>query len=186
MTNEQREDPLAYGDFHDGGPGQAEGEGERGFIGDSFRRFRDRYQGQPHPGPSSGGSSQPNPPNGGPEQSGGLGSSLFDKLHGAVHGIGSELKQRLDGRSSSDQDHANSEAVHGTTGGIQYRYRSFAQQRGGNDVKWYVDGCGYMWAVSVALEQARESIWILDCKSRLADNVSLGQMSCWGAYDEVR
>jgi hypothetical protein len=28
-----------------------------------------------------------------------------------------------------------------------------------------VDGCGYMWAVSRALEQARETIWILDCES---------------------
>ena len=29
-------------------------------------------------------------------------------------------------------------------------------------MKWYVDACGYMWAVSKALETARESIWILD------------------------
>jgi phospholipase D1/2 len=25
-----------------------------------------------------------------------------------------------------------------------------------------VDGCSYMWAVSMAIEEARESIWILD------------------------
>ena len=31
-----------------------------------------------------------------------------------------------------------------------------------HDAKWFVDGCGYMWAVSVAIEEARESIWILD------------------------
>jgi phospholipase D1/2 len=42
------------------------------------------------------------------------------------------------------------------------RFHSFAPQRMGNDAKWYVDGCGYMWAVSVALEEAQESIWILD------------------------
>lgn len=29
-------------------------------------------------------------------------------------------------------------------------------------MKWYVDACGYMWAVSVALEQAQHEIWILD------------------------
>ena len=46
----------------------------------------------------------------------------------------------------------------------EYRYGSFAPQSAG-DVKWFVDGCGYMWAVSKALEQARESIWILDCMS---------------------
>lgn len=43
------------------------------------------------------------------------------------------------------------------------RFNSFAPIRHtGNDAKWYVDGCGYMWAVSVAIEEARESIWILD------------------------
>jgi len=42
------------------------------------------------------------------------------------------------------------------------RFHSFAPPRTGNDVKWFVDGCGYMWAVSVAIEEARESIWILD------------------------
>lgn len=42
------------------------------------------------------------------------------------------------------------------------RYHSFAPPRTANDAKWFVDGCGYMWAVSVALEEAKESIWILD------------------------
>ncbi|RAL62771.1 hypothetical protein DID88_004613 [Monilinia fructigena] len=38
----------------------------------------------------------------------------------------------------------------------------FAPPRTGHDIKWHVDGCEYMWAVSVALEEAQESIWILD------------------------
>ena len=38
------------------------------------------------------------------------------------------------------------------------RFMSFAPPRTGNDVKWFVDGCGYMWAVSVAIEEAKESI----------------------------
>jgi phospholipase D1/2 len=42
------------------------------------------------------------------------------------------------------------------------RFHSFAPPRNGNDVKWFVDGCGYFWAVSIAIEQAKESIWILD------------------------
>lgn len=44
------------------------------------------------------------------------------------------------------------------------RFGSFAPPREHNDVKWYVDGCSYFWAVSRALESARESIWILDCE----------------------
>jgi phospholipase D1/2 len=42
------------------------------------------------------------------------------------------------------------------------RFNSFAPIRTRNDAKWYVDGCGYMWAVSMAIEEATESIWILD------------------------
>lgn len=34
--------------------------------------------------------------------------------------------------------------------------------RAGNHVKWYVDGRDYFWAVSIALEQAKESIYIAD------------------------
>ncbi|KAI5812635.1 hypothetical protein BZA77DRAFT_252923 [Pyronema omphalodes] len=42
------------------------------------------------------------------------------------------------------------------------RFESFAPVRNGNGAKWYVDGKDYMYAVSVALDEARESIWILD------------------------
>jgi phospholipase D1/2 len=46
--------------------------------------------------------------------------------------------------------------------GTENRFHSFAPQRQDNEAKWFVDGCGYMWAVSIALEEAKESIWILD------------------------
>ncbi|KAL1900065.1 hypothetical protein Cpir12675_001064 [Ceratocystis pirilliformis] len=41
------------------------------------------------------------------------------------------------------------------------RFQSFVSPTTG-DVKWYVDGCSYFWALSEALERARESIYILD------------------------
>lgn len=44
-----------------------------------------------------------------------------------------------------------------------HRFQSFANQRETNDVKWYIDGHDYFWALSEILEQARETIWILDC-----------------------
>lgn len=44
----------------------------------------------------------------------------------------------------------------------QNRYHSFAPEQTGNKVKWYVDGCRYFWAISVALEEAQHSIWIMD------------------------
>ena len=162
MAHGGGDDPLAYGDYHERGlEGEGEGGdeyegGERGLIGDTYRRYKSKYrpqQGQP----------QSIPPNGGPDQSG-LGSSLFNKIHGAVHQIGSELKQTLSGQ---ERPHSSSGQIPTGVGAMatpQNRYDSFAMQRYGNDAKWYVDGCGYMWAVSIAIEQAKESIWILDCK----------------------
>ncbi|RFU79318.1 phospholipase [Trichoderma arundinaceum] len=43
-----------------------------------------------------------------------------------------------------------------------HRFQSYFPERDGNLVKWYVDGRDYFWAVSVALEQAKESIYIAD------------------------
>ncbi|KAK2001795.1 phospholipase D/nuclease [Colletotrichum falcatum] len=50
---------------------------------------------------------------------------------------------------------------HHPAGHAENRFQSFAPQSSGN-AKWYVDGCSYFWAVSEAIEQARESIYILD------------------------
>ncbi|KAI4128680.1 MAG: hypothetical protein LQ338_002626 [Usnochroma carphineum] len=158
MAGDSREDPLAYGEYHERPQtGDEEGEyegGERGLIGDTYRKLRGKYSGQ---GPSG------RPPNGGPGQPSGLVSGLFNTLHGAVHEIGSEVRQRVSGKERpSSHTHSDAHCDHGMHNNSQNRYGSFAAQRNGNDVKWFVDGCGYMWAVSRALEQARESVWILD------------------------
>jgi phospholipase D1/2 len=43
-----------------------------------------------------------------------------------------------------------------------HRFHSFAPERDGNLVKWYVDGRDYFWAVAEALERAKETIYIAD------------------------
>jgi len=43
-----------------------------------------------------------------------------------------------------------------------HRFNSFAPERDGNLVKWYVDGRDYFWAVAEALEQAKETIYLAD------------------------
>lgn len=43
-----------------------------------------------------------------------------------------------------------------------HRFQSFAPEHEGNKVKWYVDARDYLWAVSVALERATETIYIAD------------------------
>lgn len=152
-----KNDGLAYGESLPEG-GEDTPEGERGFIGDSFKKLRGKYN------PSqdqAGGSSQP----AGSGALGGFGTNLFNKVHGAVHGAGRQINHRLARRETHSHTHADSQCDHGTHENCDHRYLSFAPQRLGNSIKWYVDGCGYMWAVSRALEQATQSIWILDCMS---------------------
>ncbi|KAK3317992.1 hypothetical protein B0H66DRAFT_555933 [Apodospora peruviana] len=43
-----------------------------------------------------------------------------------------------------------------------HRFQSYFPERDGNIVKWYVDGRDYFWAVSAALERAKETIYIAD------------------------
>ena len=43
-----------------------------------------------------------------------------------------------------------------------HRFKSYFPERDGNLIKWYVDGRDYFWAVSEALEKAKEVIYIED------------------------
>ncbi|KAG4442024.1 hypothetical protein IFR05_002492 [Cadophora sp. M221] len=94
--------------------------------------------------------------------------SFFGDAKNAFDSFTSHIKKEIDNIQGDDepsvQSHGNTEnssnVAQGQNGGN--RFGSFAPPRTGNEAKWYVDGCGYMWAVSVAIEEARESIWILD------------------------
>jgi hypothetical protein len=77
-----------------------------------------------------------------------------------VADISEEVAQRIGNKPDAEA----STAYEVEDSNSPHRYGSFAPQRLHNDVKWYVDGCGYFYAVSLALERAKESIWILDCK----------------------
>jgi phospholipase D1/2 len=101
----------------------------------------------------------------GQQQKPDLASKLFDGLHGALYGIGSDIAGML-GTHYEPQPYGTyaGQAGYGAQT-ARNRFGSFASPKNGNDVKWHVDGCSYMWAVSKALEGARESIWILDCKT---------------------
>jgi len=107
------------------------------------------------------------PPAQAPQPKPDVGTRLFGALHSTVHSIGSDVAgllgtqyngQAAAGYGSQSQSQSTSDGQANT----KNRYDSFASEKNGNDVKWYVDGCGYMWAVSKAIEGARESIWILD------------------------
>ncbi|KAI8943099.1 hypothetical protein NX059_001129 [Plenodomus lindquistii] len=149
----RRDDDLAYGDYH----GQEGGEGDRGLIGDMGRRFF--------------GGRKENTQQQSSSSSGGM--SFFKKVHDPLHDFVSDLKEAISGKEEdkpaqgSDSQQISQQGGQGPTQPgpeyhEQHRFLSFAPERHGNQTKWYVDGCSYMFAVSVALERARESIWILD------------------------
>ena len=99
---------------------------------------------------------------------------MFGKLSSALHDVSSEVRTKLSGSGEMhSHTHSSGACAPGVHDGHQQnRFSSFAPERPqGNAVKWYADACGYMWAVSVALEQARESIWILDCTQEQSASV---------------
>jgi phospholipase D1/2 len=89
---------------------------------------------------------------------------LFDKVHKAVHEIGNDLKDKFSDHGQTQSAGANEQ--YDQSGYDEqretHRFQSFAPHRIGNEAKWYVDGAGYMYAVSMAMERARDSIWIMD------------------------
>lgn len=89
--------------------------------------------------------------------------SFFDNAKSLFDDFSSKLGLDDEKRTEAGQNQESHEAYRPEhSQGSNNRYQSFAPPRQGNDAKWYVDGCGYMWAVSVAIEEAQESIWILD------------------------
>ncbi|KAG9231487.1 hypothetical protein BJ875DRAFT_516928 [Amylocarpus encephaloides] len=93
--------------------------------------------------------------------------SFFDSITSKIKEGIQDAFDGDDDRPQESQQQAEQQSYSQSTDGAQSsaganRFHSFAPQRSGNNAKWFVDGCGYMWAVSVALEEARESIWILD------------------------
>ncbi|KAK5085223.1 hypothetical protein LTR05_004503 [Lithohypha guttulata] len=210
---------LAYGrDYSDSRayndqPG-AHGNPDRGIIGDTFKKFKSKYdqhqQGQRPPqdfgygsNPSSstvgsqqygagsgyaGGPYNPQsqaqqysqsaypggPPPQKPQQKPAVTDKILGGLLGSVTSIGQDIGKIVGG--SHSQRPPQGQAHYGDQSGLQTnlqaqvpsrptknRYDStFAGPKPENDVKWYVDGCSYMWAVSQALENARQTIWILD------------------------
>jgi phospholipase D1/2 len=50
-----------------------------------------------------------------------------------------------------------------------HRYKSFANIRPNNSVKWYSDGHDYFWALSEMLENAKEVIYVSSAELTLTD-----------------
>ncbi|PYI02789.1 phospholipase D/nuclease [Aspergillus sclerotiicarbonarius CBS 121057] len=177
------EDDLAYGQYHQDSTRGASSDTTRGFVGDAFKKLKQSYKPQPQQGSpqqsqqsqqygaqnqsyqSQGPSqSQQYPANPTPQQQQQQQAQKpqkqdkFSGLFGKLEELGNEVAQKI-GTALDPQAYAEYGAPKPQT---ENRFGSFAPPRQGNEVKWHVDGCAYFYAVSKALESAKEYIWILD------------------------
>jgi len=148
--SKQDDDHLAYGDYHES-PSRSSPR-RTNFFEDVAHRIRGKSPATESDNKAAG-SSPPKP------------AASMTGFLGKIQNIGSGIKAKITSwEDRHSHTHPSGEcAKEFHTSHHENRFTSFAPVREGNDVKWYVDGCGYFWAVSVALEQAKESIWILDC-----------------------
>ncbi|KAL9610790.1 MAG: hypothetical protein Q9167_004522 [Letrouitia subvulpina] len=91
-------------------------------------------------------------------------TNLYDAKVGAIH-----LKNKvgkfgniINPNHRHDEEHEKLTDEKRSRIAESHRFGSFAPERDGNKIKWYVDGRDYFWAVSVALEKAKETIYIED------------------------
>ncbi|EME85348.1 uncharacterized protein MYCFIDRAFT_60226 [Pseudocercospora fijiensis CIRAD86] len=91
-------------------------------------------------------------------------TKLHDAKVSAIH-----LKHRLgkfqnlvNTNHRHDEEHEQRTDAKRTKIAERHRFQSFAPERDGNLIKWYIDGRDYFHAVSVALERAKETIYIED------------------------
>lgn len=91
-------------------------------------------------------------------------TSLYDVKIGATHWkhqMG-KLGNLVNPNHRHDEEHEKETDEKRSRIAESHRFDSFAPEREGNDIKWYVDGRDYFWAVSVALDRAKETIYIAD------------------------
>jgi phospholipase D1/2 len=89
---------------------------------------------------------------------------LYDVKVGAIHykhQIG-KMQNLFNTNHRHDEAHEQATDQKRTLIAEGHRFQSFAPERDGNRIKWYVDGRDYFHAVSVALERAKETIYIAD------------------------
>ena len=89
---------------------------------------------------------------------------LYDVKVGAIHmkhRVG-KFKNLVNSNHRHDEEHEQATDAKRTAIAEGHRFQSFAPERDGNRIKWYIDGRDYFHAVSVALERAKETIYIAD------------------------
>ncbi|KAL4803185.1 hypothetical protein BDV18DRAFT_44377 [Aspergillus unguis] len=86
---------------------------------------------------------------------------LNEKAHHLKHRVG-KFFNIVNPNHRHDEEHEQETDRKRSAICESHRFESFAPIRQGNKVKWYVDALDYLWAVSIALEEAKEVIYIED------------------------
>ncbi|PWY88921.1 phospholipase D/nuclease [Aspergillus heteromorphus CBS 117.55] len=182
----RQEEDLAYGQYHQNSATPSSTDTARGFVSDTFGKLKQTYKAQSSSQQASSQQSQPARPSplftrpppvstpgtnrpvtqnqtyqsqGSPHQAQKpQKQDKFSGLFGKLEELGNEVAQKL-GTALDPQAYAQYGPVKPQS---ENRFGSFAPPRQGNEVKWHVDGCAYFYAVSKALETAKDYIWILD------------------------
>lgn len=87
--------------------------------------------------------------------------NVRETAHHVKHKVG-KFFNILNPNHRHDEEHEQECDKKRTAIAESHRFNSFAPIRDNNKVKWYVDALDYMWAVSIALEQAEKVIYIED------------------------
>lgn len=86
---------------------------------------------------------------------------FFEKATHLKHKIG-KFENIINPNHRHDEEHEKRTDAKRAEIARAHRFGSFAPERDGNKIKWYIDGRNYYHAVSIALERAKETIYIAD------------------------
>ncbi|GAA5871838.1 hypothetical protein JCM3774_000315 [Rhodotorula dairenensis] len=89
-------------------------------------------------------------------------SAKFDKLTTRAERFGESVAYAWNPDHRHDEAHEKAEDEARLQIRKEHRFESFAGETEGNDVKWYTSGHDYFYALSEIIENAKETVWILD------------------------
>lgn len=100
--------------------------------------------------------------------------SFFKKVGATFDAVGAQFESTYQSAQSAFKPKEEEKHSHSHQGEecnhlhpdehTENRFHSFAPESSGN-VKWYVDGCTYFWAVSEAIERMAQSYLTIPCAS---------------------
>ncbi|GAA5862918.1 hypothetical protein JCM1840_002326 [Sporobolomyces johnsonii] len=86
----------------------------------------------------------------------------FEKIPSKLDKLKEDFKHALDRDSRHDTPEGKAADEQRAAIAASHRFNSFASPKEGNNVKWFIGGNDYYFALSELLENAKETIWVFD------------------------